>query len=120
MKMPKFPEKTEPFLWGAVAGAATLAIVGFNWGGWVSGANAERLASERAEQAVIASLVPICVSQFQRGPEARGRLTALKEVKSWEQGDFISAGGWATMPGSPKVEPNRQVAQACAETLNKL
>jgi hypothetical protein len=120
MKLPKLPEKTEPFLWGAVAGAATLAFVGFNWGGWVSGGTAEKLAAERAGQAIVASLVPICVSQFQHGPEAGGRLAALKKTESWEQGDYVSKGGWATMPGTPPAEPSGQVAQACAEALSKL
>lgn len=120
MNMPKLPEKTEPFLWGAAAGAITLAVVGFNWGGWVTGGTAEKLAAERADQAIVASLVPICVSQFQRGPEAGGRLAALKKTEGWEQGDFVSKGGWATMPGTPSAEPLRQVAQACAEALGKL
>jgi hypothetical protein len=45
---------------------------------------------------------------------------ALKEIKlSWEQADYVGKGGWATMPGSA-AEPNRQVATACAEALDKL
>ena len=31
----------KPALWGAAAGAIALAIVGFNWGGWVTGGTAE-------------------------------------------------------------------------------
>ena len=43
MNIPKLPTQTKPFLWGAVAGAIALAIVGFNWGGsGVTGATAER------------------------------------------------------------------------------
>ena len=121
MNIPKLPETTTPFVWGAVTGAVILAVVGFNWGGWVTGGTAEKRAAERADLAIVASLVPICVAQFQRSPEAGGRLAALKEVKSWEQGDYVVSGGWANMPGSPAAtEPNRQVAQACAEALAKL
>lgn len=120
MNIPKLPEQTNPFLWGAAVGAITLAVVGFNWGGWVTGGTAEKLAGARADEAIVSSLVPICVAQFQKSPEARGRLTALKQVKSWEQGDYVSSGGWATMPGSVSTEPNRLVAQACAEALSKL
>ena len=119
MKMPSLPERTEPFLWGVVAGAVALAVVGFNFGGWVTGGTAERLAVERGEQSMVAALVPLCVAQFQKGPEARARLAALKQVQSWEQGDYVVNGGWATMPGVA-AEPNRQVAQACAEALGKL
>ena len=33
----KFPTNTKPLLWGAVGGAAACMIVGFSWGGWVTG-----------------------------------------------------------------------------------
>jgi hypothetical protein len=119
MNMPKLPVQTAPFLWGAAAGAIALAITGFNWGGWVTGATAEKLAGARAEVALVAALTPICVAQFQTGPKAKASLAALKETKDWEQGEYVSKGGWATMPGST-AEPNREVAVACAEALNKL
>ena len=119
MNIPKLPTQTKPFLWGAAAGAISLAIVGFNWGGWVSGSTAEKRAGERADEAILSALTPICVAQFQRTANAPARLAALKEVKSWEQGDYVGKSGWATMPGST-AEPNRQVATACAEALNKL
>jgi len=119
MNIPKLPEQTKPFLWGAAAGAAALAFVGFNWGGWVTGATADKLAGTRGEEATIAALTPICVAQFRAGAKAPARLAALKDIKTWEQGDYVSKNGWATMPGST-AEPNRQVATACAEALNKL
>jgi hypothetical protein len=115
----KLPAETSPFLWGAAAGAIALAIVGFTWGGWVSGATAEKLAGARAEAATVSALTPICVSQFRASAKAQANFAALKEAKSWEQSDFVSKGGWATMPGS-SAEPNGQVAAACAEALSKL
>jgi hypothetical protein len=118
MNISQLRTQASPFLWGAAAGALALAFLGFNWGGWVTGGTAEKLAGARADTAILASLVPICVAQFQNSPEARGRLAALKEVKSWEQGGYVSSGGWATMPGS-SAEPNRDVAAACAEALMK-
>ena len=119
MKFPKLPAETGPFLWGATAGALALSIVGFTWGGWVSGATAERMAGARAETATVAALTPICVTQFQSGPKAKASLAALKEAKSWEQADYVRNGGWATMPGA-KGEPSREVAAACAEALTKI
>jgi len=119
MNIPKIPTQTTPFLWGAAAGAIVLAIVGFNWGGWVTGGTAEKMAAGRANDAIVSTLTPICVTQFKTGDDAAAKLTALKEIKSWEQGDYIGKGGWATMPGST-AEPNREVASACAEQLNKL
>ena len=119
MNFPKLPVDTRPFLWGASVGALTLAVVGFTWGGWVSGATAERMAGARADTATVAALTPICVTQFQAAPKAKASLAALKEAKSWEQADYVRNGGWATMPGA-KGEPNREVAAACAEALTKL
>ena len=119
MNIPKLPAQTTPFVWGAAAGAISLAIVGFSWGGWVTGGTAEKLAGARADEAIVSALTPICVAQFQASANAGTSLTALKQVKSWEQTDYVGKGGWATMPGST-AEPNRQVATACAEALNKL
>jgi len=119
MDISKLRTQATPFLWGAAVGAIALAIIGFNWGGWVTGNTAERLASGRADAAVVSALTPICVAQFQNGDDAAAKLAALKEIKSWEQGDYVGKSGWATMPGST-AEPNREVATACAEQLNKL
>jgi hypothetical protein len=117
MNFPKIPKETTPFLWGAAVGAAALAIVGFGWGGWVSGATAERMAATSAEEATIAALTPICVNKFRTSPKARASLAALKDTKSWEQADYVREGGWATMPGAS--EPSRELAAACAEELTK-
>jgi hypothetical protein len=59
------------------------------------------------------------VAQFKVSANAPASLAALKETKSWEQGGYVEKGGWATIPGSI-AEPNREVATACAEALNKL
>lgn len=120
MNIPELPVQTNPFLWGAAAGAVALAFVGFNWGGWVTGGAAEKLAGERADAAMVSLLTPICVARFRASDKAPANLAALKEIKmSWEQADYVGKGGWATMPGST-AEPNRQVATACADALEKL
>lgn len=118
MNIPKLPVETTPFVWGAVAGAVAISVVGFSWGGWVTGGTAEKRAGMRAEEATVAALVPICVAQFRKDAKARAGLVALKEANSWDQADYVSKGGWATMPGST-AEPSRDVATACAEALSK-
>lgn len=112
----KIPAKTEPFLWGAAAGAVALAIVGFAWGGWVTESTAGQMAVARADQAVVASLTPICVAQFRKDPEAKASLAAMNKIDSWQRAEYVSRGGWATMPGSSE-DPNRGVASACAAVL---
>jgi len=114
----KFPASTEPFLLGAVAGAIALAVIGFNWGGWMTASKSEQFARMRAEQAMVELQTPICVAQFQKGPDVQARLAKLVSTDRWDQADYVSKGGWATMPGST-AEPNRDVAEACAKTLAK-
>jgi hypothetical protein len=117
MNLPKLPAETSTFLWGAFLGAVALAFIGFTWGGWVSGGTAEKQAASRAEAAVVAALSPICVAQFKSGPKAQASMAALQQTDSWKQGDYVSKGGWATMPGT--TEPNAQVAFACAAALTQ-
>ena len=122
MNIPKLPAETPSFIWGAVTGAIALAIIGFNWGGWVTGGTAESHAVARADKATIASLVPICVAQFQsqKSPDTKIHLATLKATESWQRGDYIIKNGWATMPGSIESAASSEVASACAEALGKL
>ena len=93
------------------------AIVGFTWGGWVTGGKAEAEATQRANAAVVAALAPVCVERFQRAPEVAGNLAALKKVDSWSQGEFVEKGGWAATPGSKASDQVSAVAKACASLL---
>ena len=112
----KLSPKVEAVLWGAVGGAAALAIVGFTFGGWVTGGKAKEMAQQQSDKAVTAALSPICVDKFRHAKDADANLGKLNAISySWEKGTYVSAGGWATMPGNS--EPNSAVAQACAEVL---
>jgi hypothetical protein len=111
----QIPAETKPALWGAVGGAVVLAIVGFTWGGWVTGGTSAQIAKQRAEAAVVAALAPICVDKFQHATDAPANLVALRQVSSWQQASFIEKGGWATMPGATSADS--AVARACAEIL---
>src|SRR4051794_19146082 len=109
------PSELKPACWGAVGGAVALAIVGFSWGGWVTGATADAQAKQRADRAVVAALTPICVDKFRQQADAATNLVELKKVSTWQQGTFVAKGGWATMPGSGAADS--AVASACAEIL---
>lgn len=115
----KFPAETKPVLWGAVAGAAVVAFVGFNWGGWVTGGKAEVAASMRVDAALVEALAPVCVAKFRRDPAVDANLVALKKVDSWSQGEFIEKGGWATVANAKPTERTPSVAKACAEMLTE-
>ncbi len=107
-------EQLTRLLQGAVIGAIATVAIGFGWGGWHLSSKSEKLAQQRADEAVVAALAPICVDKFQRASDATTTLVALKATDSWNQETFIQKGGWATFPGS---EPNRSVANACARML---
>ena len=105
-------------LMGAVGGAILLAIVGFSWGGWVTGGTAEKKSAERADAAVTLALAPICVESFRRQPDAVAQLGSLQKLSAYEQRNFVEKGGWATPTGGKTASPS--VARACADTLAKL
>ena len=113
----KLPIEMKPALWGMAGGAIAAAIVGFSWGGWVTGGRAEADATQRANSTVVVALAPVCVERFQRATDVSANLAALKKVDSWSQGDFIEKGGWATVPGSKASDQLSAVAKACASLL---
>lgn len=112
------PIETKPALWGAACGAAVLAIVGFSWGGWITGSKAEAASLMRANAAVVTAMAPVCVDKFQRAADVAANLSALQKVDTWSRGDFVEKGGWASMSGGDNP-PGRvsAVASACAALL---
>ena len=108
------PTKTLLF-WSCVASMVLTMIVGFNWGGWVTGGTARATAETMAFDAVVTRLAPICVVQSGRDPAKAVKLVALKDESSWQRGEYVGKQGWATMPG--EQEPDSRVAQACAALL---
>jgi hypothetical protein len=91
--------------------AVVTMIVGFTWGGWVTGGTARSM----AEETVVARLAPICVVQFNKDPGKGEKLKELKEAGSWRGGEYVTKQGWATMPG--EQEPTHRVAEECARLL---
>jgi hypothetical protein len=108
----------KPAVWGAVVGAVAFAVVGFSSLGWTLGSTAEKLATQRAEAAVVAVLTPICVEKFQQQTDAAAKLVAFNKISSWDRRSLIEKGGWANVPGIEK--PNSAVVSACAEKLGSL
>jgi hypothetical protein len=109
------PQWLKPACWGVVVGAVGIIILGFAWWGWVLGSTAERMAKERADGAVTAVLVPICVERFMGQADAAAKLAAFQKTASWQQSQAIAKGGWATATGSK--DPNAAVARVCAQQL---
>jgi hypothetical protein len=47
-------ESRTRLLQGIAIGAVASIVIGFSWGGWMTGSTANRLAAERADTAVVA------------------------------------------------------------------
>ncbi len=107
----KIPAQVKPAAWGAVGGAIAAMIIGFVWGGWVTGGTSERLAGTAAETAVVQAFVPLCVAKAEQQPE---QLVLLKNESSYRRDTFVINAGWV----SNVAEKYRsKVAQACASTV---
>jgi hypothetical protein len=111
----RVPQWLKPACWGAVVGAVAIMIVGFSWWGWTTGSTAERMAKERADTAVTATLTPLCVERFLAQSDSAVKLAELQTTSSWQQSQFVEKGGWATLAGNKT--PNSAVARACADAL---
>ncbi len=111
-------EKIIPGVGGAIGGAIVLAIIGFIWGGWVTGGTAQKMAVNMAEAAVVDRLAPICVEHFNQDPKKDQKFQELVNEDSWKRGDYVENQGWATMPSEEK--PDSKVAEKCADMLVQL
>ena len=111
------PSQLKPALWGAVGGAIALAIVGFTWGGWVTGGKADVLARQQVQAALVEVLTPICIDKFNKATDATARLVELKKItSSWDRERFVRDHDWAKFG----KESNSRVVDACAAELYKL
>ncbi len=103
------------WLWSCVACIVATMVIGFTWGGWVTGGTATSLAAEAASGATAQLAAADCVSRFDSGPDATAQLAALKKADSYERSELIKKAGWATMPGSK--DPVAGAADICARQL---
>jgi dienelactone hydrolase len=110
-------EKIKFGLLSAAGGAVVLAIVGFNWGGWMTTGTAEAMAKESAANAVAERLGSICIAQFNKDSQKIQKLSEMKAQDTWERGRYIEKQSWAIMPGDEK--PDSGVADACAKHFTK-
>ena len=81
----------------------------------MTGGTARAMAEAQSRTEVVAALTAICVDQAKHDPQRAERFALLKAGSSWSRGDLTMKNGWATIPGT--TEPNRQVANACADKV---
>jgi hypothetical protein len=108
------PTKTIVF-WTCMAAIIVTMVVGFTWGGWVTGGTARAMAEATGESAVVNRLAPICVTQFNEQPDKDLKLKEMNEISAWQRTEYVSKQGWARMPG--EQESDRGVASECARLI---
>lgn len=106
----QIPIWVKPGLMGAGVGAIALAIVGFSWGGWVTGGSAQDMAKKAANAAVASALTPYCVDRAVAA-DSVSVMTELKGATTYSRKGIVEKAGWATPLGADK--PNTDLAQAC-------
>ncbi|MBE2278095.1 MAG: hypothetical protein IAE87_17575 [Rhodobacteraceae bacterium] len=109
------PSKTALF-WSCVATAALTMILGFGWGGWVTGGSSRAQSDTAANAARVELATTICVDRFGALPDAAARRAELAAItNNSERRQFVETGGWALMPGQTTTD--RTIATACATAL---
>ncbi len=102
-------------VWACAGCVVATMVVGFTWGGWMTGAGAREMAEEAASSARHDLAAAICVERFKAGGDMAAQLTALKGQQSWSRGTFVEKGGWAKMPDG--TGPTGRAATLCATQL---
>lgn len=110
------PDWLKPGLVGTVIGAVAITIVGFSWGGWVTGGTAQDQANTLSQETLTAAMVPVCLDLARADPMRRGKIETIREATRYRQRDALMEAGWATVPGTE--EPDRDIAQACLAELD--
>ena len=110
-------EKIKTGVWGAIAGAIIVMIIGFGWGGWVLGSTSQEKADTMVVDALVARLVPMCLGQFNADAEKDKKFKELNAKNRWERLQYVEAQGWATMPFEKK--PDSRVSEVCVAQILK-
>ena len=120
--MPSISEKFRDFraskavlFWSCAGCVIATMVVGFTWGGWVTGGSAQERADEAAEQAVAELAADICFKRYLASPDVRVNLTALNEESSYRRSGVLEDGGWVTL--ADREDPIDGAAGLCAKRL---
>ena len=101
----------KPALWGAVGGAITAMVIGFAWGGWVTGGKAGVMADTSAESAIFLAFTPLCVARAEQQP---AQLELLKKESRWSRDEFVIKAGWVS---NVTQKYQREVAKVCGAAI---
>lgn len=103
------------FFWGCAGSVVVALIVGFTWGGWVTGGTAREMVRAAGAGARAELAAGICVSRFTAAAESTAQLASLKATSSWQRNELLEKGGWVTVAGTEK--PISGAAELCVQQL---
>ena len=66
-------------LQGAFAGVVAALVIGFTWGGWVTGGTATKMTSEAVEATQVTLYSPVCVERYMAKATPEQRAAFAKE-----------------------------------------
>jgi hypothetical protein len=110
------PQEVKPALWGAAGGAIVWWVVLAFGFGWTSAGTTEKLASGRAEKAVITALAPICAEKFNAQADVAAKRVTLNDTSSWQRRDLFPK-EWVTLPGGSY--PSSDLVEVCSDLILK-
>lgn len=97
--------------WSCVSISILTMVIGFTWGGWMTGGSAQEMTQE-ARRNLAATF---CVQRFISQPDAAAQHAKLMEISAWQRDDFVQDGGWAKLPTLDR--PLGGIAALCADKL---
>jgi hypothetical protein len=103
------------WFWSCVGSAVVVIVIGFAWGGWVTGGTSAERVRTAAQDARADLAAAICVGRFQQSPNAAVQYASLKDASFWNRDDIVEKNGWANLPGLK--EPVEDSASRCAERI---
>lgn len=110
------PSEVKPASWGAVGGFVAALALGFGFLGWMTGDAAEQMANQRASDALVAALAPVCAATALRQPDAVTHVAAIKDISSsFDRRKYVQSHEW--VPTAQEGRVRNRIADACARIL---
>jgi hypothetical protein len=98
---------------GAIAATGLTIGTGFS----VVKGQAEQMATDAANTAVVEAYSDICFARYQELPDKAVHAAALQKLEVYKQRDYITSQGWSIMPG--QSSSYRDTADRCQDKIEE-
>ena len=104
--------------WSAAGGAVLAMLVGFNWGGWVTGGTADRIGERDRRKCRGQTFHAELCRAFQSGREERSKAQGIKAKDAWDGQKYVRSRAGRRYPA--KNDPIAKSPKAVPKALWKL